>query len=327
MSQPGAEPYRKRNWKENAYLIFTGMVTGAANIIPGVSGGTMAFIMGIYEELLEAVKSFNLHLLQLVLRGRLKAAWDYLPMGFLIPLGIGLGVSIFALAGIISWLLVHHTVLLYAFFFGLILASILTISTQVRWRVATLIALALGAAIAWILIGMVPRQMPHTPLILFISGMVAIIAMILPGISGSFIILIMGQYDYVINLVKSFEISGLLILGAGIVAGMLAFVRVLSWLLRHYHQATIALLTGFMLGSLRKIWPFKETLEAMLDRHGNIVPIRERNIMPDFSSGIFWATLGLCLLGFVLINLLDHVQTGENPFIRGVVRLGGSKKS
>ena len=322
MSQLEPERKRARTWKNYAYLVFAGLVTGAANVIPGVSGGTMAFIMGIYEELLDAIKTFDLRLAQLLLRGRFRAALDHVPWRFLLPLGAGLALAIFALAGLISWLLTYQTVLLYAFFFGLILASIVSISVELRWGVGTLAALLLGTVLAWILIGMVPREMPHTPLILFASGVVAVIAMILPGISGSFILLIMGQYNYVLEQIKTLDILGLLPVAAGIAAGIIGFVRFLSWLLRHYHQATIALLTGFMLGSLRKIWPFKEVLETIVDRHGQAVPIREINVMPDFTGAVFWEALALCLLGFLLISALDHAQTRKNPFVRLCARIG-----
>lgn len=322
MNQADTGRQRKRTWKDYAYLVFTGMVTGAANIIPGVSGGTMAFIMGIYEELLNAIKTFNLGLAQLLLRGRFRAALDHVPWRFLLPLGAGLALAVFALAGLISWLLTNQTVLLYAFFFGLILASIVSISVEARWGVGTILSLLLGTILAWVLVGMVPQQMPHTPLILFASGVVAVIAMILPGISGSFILLIMGQYNYVLEQIKTLDILGLLPVAAGIAAGIVGFVRCLSWLLRRYHQATIALLTGFMLGSLRKIWPFKEVLETIVDRHGQTVPIRELNVMPDFAGAVFWEALALCLLGFVLISALDHAQTRRNPFVRLCARIG-----
>ncbi|MCA1808955.1 MAG: DUF368 domain-containing protein [Lentisphaerae bacterium] len=284
------------------------------------AGGTMAFIMGVYEELLEAIRSFNLQLVQLVLRGRIRAAFEHVPWRFLLPLGIGLLGALFTLAGVISWLLTNQPVLLYAFFFGLVAASIVSVSVHVRWNLSMLVALLAGAVVAWLIIGLVPHQMPHTPLYLFGSGAVAIMAMILPGISGSFILLILGQYAYVLEQVKNFNLPALVPLVAGIVVGLLAFVRILSWLLRHYHQVTVTLLVGFMLGSLRKIWPFKETLETMVNRHGELVPIREANVLPPWDATL-WMALGLALAGFVLITLLDHLQTRANPMVLFFARL------
>ena len=142
-----------------------------------------------------------------------------------------------------------------------------------------------------------------------------ITAMILPGISGSFILLILGQYAFVLNAIKTLDILTLLPFGVGVVIGITGFARILSWLLRHYHQMTITLLVGFMIGSLRKIWPFKETLETRVDRHGDVVPILERNILPDIGTA-FWMSLTLCVVGFVLIRVLDRMSGEHNPFVR-----------
>lgn len=312
---------RTRTWKGYLYLTFAGLVTGAANVIPGVSGGTMAFIMGIYEELLEAIKAFDLKLVRLLLRGRFREALEHVPWRFLLPLGTGLVLAIFLLAGLISWLMTEHTVLLYAFFCGLILASIVSVAAEVRWSPGAVFSLIIGTVIAWILVGMVPQEMPHTPLIMFLSGIVAIIAMILPGISGSFLLLIMGQYHYVLEGIKTFNVVALLPLALGIVAGLIGFVRFLSWLLHNYRQAAITLLTGFMVGSMRKIWPFKITLETIIGRDGEIVPIREQNVLPNFAEPIFWWALALALLGFVLICAMDHMQTRNNPSVRLLQRI------
>jgi putative membrane protein len=160
--------------------------------------------------------------------------------------------------------------------------------------------------------------MPHDPVTLFLSATVAITAMILPGISGSFILLILGQYAHVLSAVKTFDIVTLLPFGFGIVVGITGFARVLSWLLHHHHQMTITLLVGFMIGSLRKIWPFKETLETGLDRHGEVVPILQRNVLPDVASGTFWISLALCVAGFVLIVGLDRLREDKSPFVRTV---------
>lgn len=178
------------------------------------------------------------------------------------------------------------------------------------------ITLLIGSIGAYLIVGLVPLDMPNDPLTLFLSGAVAICAMILPGISGSFILLILGQYAYILNAVKDFNLGGLIPALCGMVVGIMTFSRILSWLLKHFHQVTVTLLVGFMVGSLRKIWPFKEVLETMVDRHGDVVPIVERNVWPDVTQPIVWVSVGLALVGFLLISALDHMQSRANPFIR-----------
>ncbi len=307
-----------RTPKDYAYLFATGVTMGAADVVPGVSGGTMAFIMGVYQELIDAIKSFDLEVVKLLLRFRIREASERVPWRFLVALLSGIGVAIVTLAGIITWLLEHHPTFLYAFFFGLVLASIVAIGAHIHWSGGAVATLALGTAVAWWVVGLVPLQMPHDPLTLFLSATVAITAMILPGISGSFILLILGQYAYVLNAIKSLDVVTLLPFGVGIVVGITGFARILSWLLHHYHQLTITLLVGFMIGSLKKIWPFKETLETMVDRHGEVVPILQRNVLPDFATSTFWISLGLCVTGFVLIRLLDRLKDEANPFVKTV---------
>lgn len=301
-------------------LFFTGVAMGIADVIPGVSGGTMAFILGIYEELINAIKSFNLEFIKLLLQLKFKQALDHVPWKFLLALGLGIGSAVFTLAHAVSWLLENQPVFLFSFFFGLILASILAVGATVKWSPMTLISMVVGTVVAYLIVGLVPLQMPHDPLTLFLSGAVAIMAMILPGISGSFILLILGQYEYVLEAVKSLDIFTILFVGAGAVVGITGFSRVLSWLFKHYEQATIAVLVGFMLGSLRKIWPWKETLETTIDRHGDVVPLVEQNILPAFSSQaeiqqVVIASV-LCLAGFLVVTYLDHLQSKSNPFFR-----------
>ena len=307
-----------RTAKDYLYLFSTGVTMGAADVVPGVSGGTMAFIMGVYQELIDAIKSVDVAVLKLLLRWRLKEVFERVPWRFLLALGSGIGVAIVSLASLISWLLEHHPTYLYAFFFGLVLASIVAIGVHIQWSGGAAITLTAGTFLAYWIVGLVPLQAPHDPLIIFLSASVAIMAMILPGISGSFILLILGQYAYVLNAVKSLDVITLLPFGVGIVFGITSFARVLSWLLHNYHQMTITLLVGFMIGSLRKIWPFKETLETMVDRHGEVVPILERNVLPDFASSAPWLALGLCVIGFVTIRILDRLRGEKSPFVQTV---------
>jgi putative membrane protein len=304
-------------------IFLTGIAMGAADVVPGVSGGTMAFILGIYEDLLLAIKSFDLHLVKLLSRFRIREALEHVPWQFLAALGLGIVMAILSLAHIVSWLLEHQPIYLFAFFFGLVLASIVAVGASLQWQPTTIGMLIVGTVVAYVIVGLVPLDMPHDPLTVFISGMIAITAMILPGISGSFMLLILNQYDYILNAVKDLDILGLLPLMVGMAVGITVFARVLSWLLKRYHQATVAVLVGFMIGSLRRIWPWKQVVETRIDRHGETVPLVQHNIMPDVLSGEFLFAFVLCLLGFFIICFLDHLQSRSNP----VLRLFGFGKS
>ncbi|MFN4294744.1 MAG: DUF368 domain-containing protein [Thermoflexales bacterium] len=304
-------------------LFLTGIVMGIADLIPGVSGGTMAFIMGIYEHLLSAIKAFNLQVLRLLGRGRWRAALSSIPWGFLIPLGAGIGAAALGMARVMRYLLEYQTVYLFAFFFGLIVASIIAVGATVKWSRGAATALLGGAIAAYFIVGLVPLKMPHDPITLFFSGAVAIMAMILPGISGSFILLILGQYAYVLDAVADLNPLPVIPVALGAVVGLAGFVRLLSWLLRNYHDIAVAALMGFMVGSLRKIWPWKEVVETALDRHGKAIPIREQNILPDIAAPEFWLALIIAIIGFFLLNAIDHLQTGTNPVMR---RLGWEQR-
>lgn len=301
-------------------LFLVGAAMGTADPIPGVSGGTMAFILGIYEDLLKAIKSFSLDWLKLLLQFKFKAAIDHIPWQFLLPLGAGLGLAALLLANVISWLLENARVPLFAFFFGLIVASIIAIGARVRWSLVPGVMLVLGTVVALVIVNLIPLDMPHDPLTLFLSGTIAIIAMILPGISGSFILLILGQYEYIINAVKDLDVLTILPVALGSVVGLLSFARILSWLLKRYEHPTIAALVGFMLGSLYKIWPWKIVLETRIDRHGDVVPLIEENVLPNFASQEFLLALLLCVVGFVLVTMLDHLQSKSNPLLSWIGR-------
>lgn len=302
----------KRGIRENLYLMFVGICMGAADIIPGVSGGTMAFVMGIYEELLDAIKSFNVRLIRLVLRFRIKECFAHVPWRFLIVLGSSILITLKLLAGVVHGVLVDPVgrIFLYAFFFGLVLASIITLSRHFKWNLSAVISFVVGTVAAWFIVGLVPAEMPHTAPYLFFSGVIAIMAMILPGISGSFILLILGQYAFVVEALKDFDLKVIFIFASGAAVGLLGFARVLSWLLKHYHVITIASLIGFMTGSLRKIWPFKDAAATtyVKDHHGDMIPIAEPNRMPDFSGSEWWIALGLAVLGVVIIFILETVN-------------------
>ena len=298
----------QRDAKGYAYLTLTGLTMGAADVVPGVSGGTMAFIMGVYRELIEAIKSFDVELARRALKLQIKECFDKVPWRFLLALGSGIALSVLSLSHLVSWLLVHRQVELYALFFGLVLASVVSIAREVNWSPQTAAGLVAGTILAYWIVGLVPADMPHDPLTLFLTGSVAISAMILPGISGSFIALILGQYAYVIDAIKNLDVLALLPFALGCGLGLMIFARVLSWLFVHHRQLTITLLVGFMLGSLRKIWPFKDIVSTRVDRHGDVVPLVEHNVLPDLATTQTWVAVGLAVAGLLLILGLEMLR-------------------
>ena len=285
-----------------------GFCMGAADVVPGVSGGTMAFILGIYETLIHAIKSFDMIFVNFLFSLKIKKAFEHTNLKFLIPLGTGILAAIFTLAKMISWLLDNHPVPLWSFFFGLILASIITVSKQFhQYAVSTPFFVLSGAAITYILIGITPAATPDTPLFLFLSGAIAICAMILPGISGSFILVLLGKYQYVLAAVSNRDLYVLLIFTSGVGVGILAFAHLLNWLFKRYHDATIALLTGLMIGSLRKIWPWKETTSCLSDTHQTVMQPLDINFIPDLWSTEVTTALCLCIAGFFVVFILDFL--------------------
>lgn len=255
---------------------------GAADIVPGVSGGTVAFITGIYEKLIDSIGSLGPGTLSILVKQGPLAAWRSFNGSFLLTLMLGILTSIFTLSKMLSHLLQTQPELLWSFFFGLILISAIHIGRQIpKWHVATVVALMAGALAAFVITLISPQQLALNPLTLFIAGSIAICAMVLPGISGSFILLLMGMYAHVIGAVKALDLVNLGIFAAGCLVGLLLFTRLLSWLLHHHHNVTMAVLTGFMLGSLNKVWPWKHTLSTRINSHGEVVPVDQVNVMPQ----------------------------------------------
>jgi len=302
-----------RTFKECTGITGVGLAMGAADVVPGVSGGTMAFILGIYEELLDTIQSFNVQLLKLVFSFKIKEAFEHINWRFLLSLGTGLAISILSLARVVTWLFEHHQSNLFAFFFGLILASIVIIATHVKWNLKTVISLIAGTIIAYLLVRLVPVEMPKDPFTIFWCGAVAIIAMILPGISGSFILLILGQYHYVMTAVKNIDILTLIPFAAGCATGLLGFARVLSWLLDRFHQIMVSFLTGFMVGSLWKIWPFRKTLESMTTSDGHSIPVKEEIYFPGLDLNAWLMPVVLCVVGFIVVYAIEVLQKKMAP--------------
>lgn len=306
MSQPRSHTYPTRP-AELAGVAARGFAMGAADIVPGVSGGTMAFILGIYEELIDAIALFTRReTVGLLLERRWRDLLTLIPWRFLLALAAGLLTAIFALAHALEWTLEHHPVLLWAFFFGLVLASVLSISRHIAWTPALAAAALANALFAWWIVGLVPTRTPETWWFLILSGAIAICAMILPGISGAFILVVLGKYEYVLAAVndRDFVTLGLVALGA--VLGLLTFARFVSWTFERYHALTIAALTGLLLGSLRKVWPWKVELPAA-GAGGEAGILVEHNVMPaDFGAETLLA-LGLVALGLILVLILERM--------------------
>ena len=295
-----------RTLKDYVLLVLKGVGMGAADVVPGVSGGTIAFIVGIYEELINSIKSVNLTSLRMLFSLKFGRFWKAINGNFLLAIICGIGISIFSLAKLITYLLVHEPVLVWAFFFGLVLASIWFVSREVaKWNIKTLVGFVFAAVAAYVITITTPAETPDDIWFIFLCGAIAICAMILPGISGSFILVLLGKYFFIMEAVKSLRVSVLLVFAGGAAIGISLFSRALSFALHRFHDITIAVLSGFMLGSLNKVWPWKETIETYIDRHGVAKPLIEANILPDRQ---LWEAIGLAAAGFVLVYLLELIS-------------------
>jgi putative membrane protein len=300
-----------RNIKDYLVIGLKGMAMGAADVVPGVSGGTIAFISGIYEELLGSISNVNLSLFKTLKQDGFKAAWAQLNGNFLASLFLGIFVSIVSLAKAIKYLLENEPVLLWSFFFGLVLASIIYIAKQItKWNAVSFIVLILGAFLAYYITTLNPLVSENSsPIFIFIAGAIAICAMILPGISGSFILVLLGAYKPVLNALNNKDFKTILIFMAGAVIGLLTFSRVLKWLFKHYKNVTLAALTGFIIGSLNKIWPWKETLTWRTNSHGVEVPFNQQSVSPFSFDGDAQLAMAIVLavVGFAIILGMERL--------------------
>ncbi len=281
---------KHRTWQDYGLLAVKGACMGAADVVPGVSGGTIAFISGIYEELINSIRSINATALKLLLHGRVKDFCRAINAPFLVSILVGILFSIVALVKTITYLLEHEPILIWSFFFGLVLASSFTVCRTIeRKTLSRWVAFAVGAVAAYFITVATPAETPMGLWFICLCGAIAICAMILPGISGSFILLLMGKYSYIMGAIKNIlggeEVgANLLILGCfavGALVGITSFSRLLSWLLSRWKDVTIALLGGFMFGSLNKIWPWKEVVDYYTNSHGELKPLVEVNIAPN----------------------------------------------
>ncbi|WP_298881061.1 DUF368 domain-containing protein [uncultured Polaribacter sp.] len=294
-----------RNIKDYIVIGLKGMAMGAADVVPGVSGGTIAFISGIYEELLGSISNVKLSLLKTLKTEGLKAAWKQVNGNFLAALFIGIFVSIISLAKAIKYLLENEPILLWSFFFGLVLASIIYIAKQItKWNFISILALVLGAFLAYYITTLNPMvSEDSSSLYILFAGAIAICAMILPGISGSFILVLLGAYKPVLEAVNNKDIKTILVFMVGAVIGLLSFSKILKWLFANYKNYTLAALTGFIIGSLNKIWPWKETLTWRTNSHGVEVPFNQQSVSPFTFDGEAQLTMAivLAIVGFGII--------------------------
>ncbi len=319
-------------------LLWRGASMGIAEVIPGVSGGTIAFITGIYEKLLNSIKAIGPDLFTAFRKGGMKEAWKTLNGNFLLTLGIGMVLGIVIGVFGVSWLLSNYPPIVWAFFFGLIIASVIYIGKQIdKWSFKEIAALIVCAIFAYFLTTIVPAQGSESYFYVFFCGMIAISALILPGISGSFILLIMGMYTYIVQetlrgVLSTFEsgkIITMMVFGLGCLVGLATISRLLSWTFKNYRNITFAALSGFMLGSLNKIWPWRKPIEWLRDGQGKIIMdedgvtpkkiLEEINISPsqylsdlDLNHYLYLAIPAL-LLGIVLVFLLDRSNKNSAP--------------
>lgn len=299
----------KRTLLQNSLLTFKGMAMGAADVVPGVSGGTIAFISGIYEELIDSINKINLGALKVWKKEGFKAFWEHINGTFFVFLFGGIAISIITLAKLVTGLLKSHPVLLWSFFFGLIIASVWLISKSVtKWSVGSMASLIIGAGIAFYITTIQSVANVDAHWFVLLSGALAICAMILPGISGAFILLLLGSYDTVLTAISDRDLAIIGIFAVGCLIGLLSFARVLKYLFSKFKNITVALLTGFMIGSLNKVWPWKETVEFRINSHGEKVPFIQENVTPgDFSGDAqLWIAIGCAVLGFLVIFILER---------------------
>jgi len=298
-----------KNLKKNIRLFLTGFSMGVADLIPGVSGGTIAFLSGIYEELIFSIKQVTGGTLRLILQGKIADALKSIPFPFLIPLGVGLLTAVFTLANVLSYLLETFPVFVWSFFFGLVLAStVIVMKRVVAWDFIDKVSFVVAAIGAYILVGLVPVETPNTLLAFFLAGAVAICAMILPGISGSFILLLLGKYQQILAAVTQRDVLTLAVFAAGCAVGIALFSRVLSWVFKRYHDISVAILAGFMLGSVRKIWPWKELVSTRINSHGIEVPLVEANVLPSVFDMSVVVAIFLAGLAVFLVYRLDKLH-------------------
>ncbi len=294
------------------YITLKGMAMGIAELVPGVSGGTIAFVTGIYEEFISAINNVNLATFKTLKNDGFKMFWKQLNGNFLLALFVGMMVSILSLSKVISWLLENHPIPVWAFFFGLVLASVIFVAKAIKkWNFLSIALFIAGTIIAYYITTLPPSANTDSLPFLFFSGALAICAMVLPGISGSFILVLLGSYKTVLDALNDKDFKIVLTVALGAVFGILSFARILKWMFANYKNATLAILTGFILGSLNKIWPWKKVLEVI--KIGKKEIIIDKNISPFAFEGDSQLTFAIitAIIGFSLIFILEKVASKE----------------
>jgi len=288
---------------------------GAADAVPGVSGGTIAFISGIYEELISSISQVNLSLLKTLKENGIKSAWKQINGNFLLALMVGIFISFVSFMRLAKYLLEHHPILIWAFFFGLVVASILYVAKQIeKWTFLNILSALIAAFLAYYITTLPSLANNDNPFFLFIAAAIAICAMILPGISGAFILVLLGAYKTLSTAFHDFDIKNILIFVLGAVTGLLSFSKLLKWLFNNHKNTTLAILTGFIIGSLNKIWPWKETLSIRIDSKGTEIPILQQSILPNKFTTLYQldaqvaTALSLMAVGFFSIIVLEKIS-------------------
>ncbi|MCF8231383.1 MAG: DUF368 domain-containing protein [Bacteroidales bacterium] len=273
----------KRKPKDYVLLMLKGMGMGGADVVPGVSGGTIAFITEIYEELVNSLKSIKPSAVKKIFSEGLISFWNIINGNFLMAVFAGILISVFSLAHLLETWLEEEPIFVWSFFFGLILASAFYVARKIKdWNWRKILALVLGIFAAYMITNLTPAQTTEAYWFVFLSGALAICAMILPGISGAFILLLLGKYQFILGAISDLNLVILGIFAVGAFIGLISFSNLLSWLLRKFHDITIATLAGFMVGSLFKVWPWKETVSTFVDRHGETQPLVQNNVLPSY---------------------------------------------
>lgn len=306
------EPPERDTLRSWVGIWLRGMAMGIAELVPGVSGGTIAFITGIYMRLVGAIHAVDRVFLRLVLRGRAAEAWRHADLGFLLVLVLGMGASLIAFSSLVRWLLQDHEILIWSFFFGLIVASIVFVGRHVAPWNAERIALAVFGLLCGATASMAGGlPVSDSLLVTFAAGAVAICAWILPGVSGSFMLLMLGQYERVIKALATFDLPIILAMGSGCALGLMLFTRALHWLLRNAYAGTLAFLCGFMGGALQKLWPWQQLHSYYLDADGEAIPVVVRPVSPFRYQELFGedplvaGALLAAFAGLALVVVLD----------------------
>ncbi len=329
--ETAVSPKKQRTLQEHLGIVLRGIAMGASDIVPGVSGGTMAFILGIYEELIDSIRTIGRSdFIQAALKFRLKKLFQILNWEFLLAIAIGILIAILTLSKALESLLINQPVYLWSFFFGLVLASVWVVSKRIKeWQPTLFGMLLVGTVTAYLIVGLVPVNTPNAWWFLILSGAIASSALILPGVSGAFLLVLLGKYQYVLGAVNDLrggELEAavpLMFVGIGAALGLVTVSQFLSWLFKRYHDLTVALLIGLMVGSLRKIWPWKLDLTWMQDAAGQFIlnsdghkiVVDQANVLPDFSSSVGLTQFGiaavLALIGIGAILLIDRLAAHQ----------------